>query len=251
VGTSQSNPGSGSRSPLVPPWADDQPQQPLAPPQPLRFKAFRQAFGDFVGTGNESALQSALGHYARKSTGGGDAAARRLGNTVKAGAGLYNFLTGGGGVAVGGLAINFGSLAGMSCEAAINSITQALTPSGGDSDKIRSAMNCALVEALDGVASFNPDTITDEVIVNTMIAYISESIFLQVVQDAGKAWIKADTPSKAIAAENSLRELIKVEVDIHMAPMFRENTRSLTTSQIVDIQRNVIKAVWSVWEKYQ
>ncbi|MDZ7970569.1 MAG: Qat anti-phage system associated protein QatB [Nostoc sp. DedSLP03] len=251
MGTSQSHPGPGGKSSLVPPWADDQPQQPLPTPQSLRFKPFRQAFGNFVSTGNPSALKSALGHYARKSTGGRTTAARRLGNTVKAGAALYHTLTGGGSIADGDVAIDVGSLAGMPSEAAINSITQALTPSGGDSDKIRSAMNCALAEALDGVAIFDPNAITDDMIINTMIVYVSESIFLQVVQDAGQAWIKADTPSQAIAAENSLRELIKVEVDIHMAPMFSGNARSLTKSQIARIQRDVINAVWSEWEKYQ
>jgi hypothetical protein len=251
VGTSQSHPGPGGKSSLVPPWADDQPQQPLPIPQSLRFKPFRQAFGNFVSTGDPSKLKSALGHYARKSTGGRNTAARRLGNTVKAGAALYHTLTGGASVADGDVAIDVGSLAGMSCELAINSITQALTPSGGDSDKIRSAMNCALAEALDGVVIFDSNAITDDVIINTMIVYVSESIFLQVVQDAGQAWIKADTPSQAIVAENSLRELIKVEVDKHMAPMFRESIRSLTKSQIARIQRDVINAVWSEWETYQ
>lgn len=31
MGTSQSSKGPGGGSPLVPPWADDQPQQPLCP----------------------------------------------------------------------------------------------------------------------------------------------------------------------------------------------------------------------------
>lgn len=33
MGTSQSSKGPGGGSPLVPPWADDQPQQPLPSPQ--------------------------------------------------------------------------------------------------------------------------------------------------------------------------------------------------------------------------
>lgn len=250
MGTSQSSPGPGGKSPLVPPWADDQSQQPsLTNPQPLRFKAFRQAFGEFVCTGNELFLTSALGHYARKGTGGANTAVKRLGNTVKTGAVLYNALTGGAG-ATGNAAIDISSLVGIPCDIAINSITQALISPGGDSDKIRSAINCALAEALDGVTTFDLNAITDDVIINTMIAYVSESIFLQIVQDAGQAWIKAETPSQEIATENSLREVIKVEVDIHMAPMFKENVRSLTKDRIVNIQQDVIKAVWLEWEKY-
>jgi hypothetical protein len=174
-----------------------------------------------------------------------------LGNTTRAGAALYSALTGGGATATGEAAIDVGALSGMPCEVAIDRISQSLTPDGGDSDKIRSAINHALVEALDGIAVFDPNSMTDDIIINTMIAYVSESIFLQVVQDAGKAWIKAETPSQSIAAENSLRELIKVEVDLHMAPMFGENARTLTTNQITNLQRSVINAVWSEWETYQ
>ncbi len=38
MGTSQSSKGPGGGSPLVPPWADDQPQQPLPSPQERRFE---------------------------------------------------------------------------------------------------------------------------------------------------------------------------------------------------------------------
>lgn len=250
MGTSQSNPGPGGGSPLVPPWADDQPQDPLPNPQSPRFQPFRRSFGEFVKTGNQSALKSALGHYARKGTGGSNTAARRLGNTTKAGAALYGVLTSGRGTGDGDFALDVSSLTGMPCEQAIDTITQALTPIGGDSDKIRIALKHALVEALDGISVFDPTSITDEVIVNTMIAYMAESIFLQVVQDAGRAWIKAETPSQSIAAENSLMELIKVEVDLHMAPLFSENVRTLTNSQIINLQRSVIGAVWTEWESY-
>lgn len=250
LGTSQSNPGPGGGSPLVPPWADDQPQSPLPSPQSSRFQPFRRSFGEFVKTGNQSALKSALGHYARKGTGGGDTAARRLGNTTKAGAALYSALTSGIGTGAGDLALDVGSLTGMPCEQAIDTITQALTPIGGDSDKIRIALKHALVEALDGINVFDPTSITDEVIVKTMIAYMTESIFLQVVQDAGRAWIKAETPIQQNIAENSLMELIKVEVDLHMAPMFSGNARTFTNNQIINLQRSVISAVWSEWESY-
>lgn len=250
MGTSQSNPGPGGGSPLIPPWADDQPQDSSPNPQPQRFQPFRRSFGEFVKTGNQSALRSALGHYARKGTGGSNTAARRLGNTTKAGAALYGVLTSGRGTGNGDIALDVSSLIGIPCEQAIDTITQALTPIDGDSDKIRIALKHALVEALDGISVFDPAAITDEVIVNTMIAYMAESIFLQVVQDAGKAWIKAETPNQSITAENSLMELIKVEVDLHMAPLFSENMRKFTNSQIINLQRSVISAVWSEWESY-
>ena len=147
--------------------------------------------------------------------------------------------------------IDLGSLAGLPCELAISAISQALTPEDGDSEKIRAAMNHALVEALDGVEIFDPECITDEVIVDTMIGYLAESIFLQMVMEAGKAWNKAETPAQAMRAETELRELIKVVVDKHMAPKVAGNVRSFTRVQMVQIERQAVLDVWKEWEAYQ
>jgi hypothetical protein len=250
LGTSQSHPGSGGSSPLVPPWADDKPQQTLSSPLPARFKPFRQAFGSFVSSGDDSKLKSALGNYARKGTGGANSAVRRFGATTQAGGALHGFLTGGN-VTSNGNTINLGSLSGIPCEIAINRISQLFTSNEGDSDKISSAMGDALTEALDGIATFDPDAITDDVIIDVMICYLSESIFLQIVQDAGKAWNKAETPSQMIAAENDLREMIKVTVDGHFADKLKGNVSSFTTTEMTQIQRDVIGSVWSDWEEYQ
>jgi hypothetical protein len=153
--------------------------------------------------------------------------------------------------ALGEPSIDLGSLAGLPCEMAISAIAQALTSQDGDSEKICAAMNHALVEALDGVAIFDPQQITDGVIVDTMICYLAESIFLQMVMDSNKAWNKADTPSKAIHAETELRELIKVVVDKHMAPKLVGNIRTFSKNQMVKIERQVIIEAWQEWEAYQ
>lgn len=250
MGTSQSSVGPGGKSPLVPPWADDRPQQAPTTPQPVRFKQFRQALGRFVSSGNRNDLRSAVGHYARSASGGSGNAARRMGSVTTAGAGLFGVLAGVPGQA-GEVSVDLGSLAGMTCDAAISVITQALTPEDGDSEKIRAAMNHALVEALDGVETFDPQSITDDVIVDTMIGYLSESIFLQMVMESDKAWNKADTPAQAIRAETDLRELIKVVVDRHMAPKLNGNIRMLSRQQMTQIERDSIIDAWKEWESYQ
>lgn len=250
MGTSQSHPGSGGSSPLVPPWADDQPQQTLPSPEPARFKPFRQAFGGFVCSSDDSKLKSALGHYARKGTGGGSVAVRKFGSTTKAGGALHGFLTGGN-VTFDGNTINLASLSGIPCDIAINKISQLFTANGGDGDKVSLAMDNALTEALDGIATFNLNAITDDVIINVMISYLSESIFLQIVQDAGRAWNKAEIPSQIVKAENALREMIKVTVDGHLANQLKGNIRSITATGMTQIQRAVIGSVWSDWEAYQ
>lgn len=250
MGTSQSSTGPGGDSPLVPPWADDQPKQPIPPAQARRFAPFRQSIGNAVSSGDRGELRAAVGHYARKATGGGSNAARRMGSVTQAGGRLFGALSG----ASSGLGeppIDLKSLAGLPCELAISSIAQALTSEDGDSDKIRVAMNHALVEALDGVKTFDPNSITDDVIVNTMIGYLTESIFLQMAMDAGKAWNKAETATQAIRAETQLRELIKVVVDKHMAYKLDGDIRSFTRQQIVQIERQTIMDAWTEWEAYQ
>jgi len=252
MGTSQSSPGPGGRSPLVPPWADDQPQQPVPASQPARFKPFRQSLGEFVKSGDRKELKSSLGYYARKATGGGGTASRRMGAVNKAGASLYGALTGGGSFGVPGEeVVSLSDLSGQPCEVAIAAITRALTPDGGDADKIRAAMNHALVEALDGVETFDPSCITDDVIVDTMIGYLAESIFLQIVMDGGRAWNKAETAHQELAAEEDLRELVRVVVDKHMSPRLAGKARAFTRQEMVELERQVIMDVWKEWEGYQ
>jgi hypothetical protein len=249
MGTSQSSTGPGSGSPLVPPWADDQPQTPLPPSEPARFKGFRQSLGRFISNGDQNDLQRAIGHYARKAT-GGSGVARRMGSVSKAGGRLFGTLSGIP-AGPGEKSVNLDSLSGLPCELAISAITNALTSEDGDSDKIRTAMNHALVEALDGIEVFDPKSITDDVIVDTMICYLSESVFLQIVSDGGKAWNKAETPIQTMRAETELQELIKVVVDKKMAPKLTGNIRSFSREQMVQIERQTVIDVWKEWEAYQ
>lgn len=251
MGTSQSSTGPTGRSPLVPSWADDQPQQPLPAPQPARLKPFRQSLGRFVSSGDRGELQAALGNYARKGTGGGGSASRRMGLITHSGGSLYGALTGTGDFGVSSdFRINLAQLVGKPCDFAIAKITQALTPNNGDADKIRVAMNHALVQALDGIDVFDISCITDDVIISTMINYVTESIFLQIVSDAGKAWNKATDKIQSLNAESDLRELIKVIVDKNMASKLAGNVRIFMQSEIVNIERQVIIDVWSEWETY-
>lgn len=252
MGTSQSSPGPGGGTPLVPPWADDEPEKPLLVPLPSRFRSFRRSIGSFVRTGDHNELESALGHYARRGSGGGTTASRRMGSVSNAGANLYSLLIGeslpsGSGAET----FSLNDLAGEPCEHAIAALVQALTPEGGDADKIRVAMNHALVEALDGIEVFDPSSITDEVLVDIMISYLAESVFLTVVMDGGDAWKKADAPINESSALEDLWELIKVVVDKHMAPQFLGRARSFTRQAIIELERRVVADVWAEWESYK
>lgn len=120
----------------------------------------------------------------------------------------------------------------------------------GDSDKIRAAMNIALSEALEGMTTFDENSITTEVIGGMMVCYLTESIFLQIAHDAGKAWKKGDDPVQIAIAENDLRQLIREVVDIKLAPKFTDDVCQLTIEQMQEIQNQTILEIWEEWEEY-
>ena len=250
MGTSQSNPGPNSKSPLVPPWAEEAPMSPKSPLEPTRFKPFRRALGSYVSTGDRDKLNRALGHYARTASGGSKAVVHRMGSVTRAGGGLFGALSGLP-VDPGEKTIDINTLSGLPCEHAISAITQALATEDGDSEKIKVSMKQALIEALDGIETFDPQHITDTVIIDTMIAYLSESIFLQIINDGAKSWNKAETPRQLMDVEMELRELIKVIVDKNMAPKLKGNIRSFTRVQMIQIEQQTINNVWEEWETYQ
>ena len=248
MGTSQSSPGPGGKSPLVPPWADDSPEEAVSDAENRRYASYRGALGKAVSNGSTSDLKKAVGHYAKTSSGGSASAVRRLGSTTRAGSQLFGLLTSGN--STGASAIDLDSLNGLPADIAISKITQSLIPEDGDSEKVRSAMNQALSEALEGIEIFDSQSITDEIIVNTMINYLSEIIFSQMIMDSRNAFNKTESPTQVIYTENALHELINVIVDQHMADRLSDSIRSITQDQFKEIQRQTIIDVWTEWESY-
>lgn len=246
MGTSQSSVGPNGRSSLLPSWVDGSQALPQTP-DPQRLKGLRQAIGRaVVGSGREG-VRKALGHYARKASGGKHTSVQRLGKITQAGAGLFGIFSGN---QQQQYSVNLNSLNGQSCDEVINQITELLAGHHGDSDKIRTAMNVALSEALEGMATFDENRITVEVIGKMMVCYLTESIFLQIAHDAGKAWKKGDNPVQIADAENALRQLIREVVDITLAPKFTNDVYQLTTEQMQEIQNQAILDIWEEWEAY-
>ena len=246
MGTSQSSVGPNGRSPLLPAWVDDSQALPQTP-EPQRLKGFRQAIGRAVQGGGREDVRKALGHYARKASGGKHTAIQKLGKITQAGSGLFGIFSGN---QQQQYLVNLNSLNGQPCDAVINQITELLVGHHGDSDKIRSAMNVALSEALEGMTTFDENSISVEVIAKMMICYLTESIFIQIAHDAGKAWNKADNLVQISNVENDLRQLIYEVVDIMLAPKFTDNVCQLTTEQMQEIQNQAILDIWEEWENY-
>ena len=236
MGTSQSSVGPNGRSPLLPAWVDNN-QATTQTPDPQRLRGLRQAIGRAVRGGGRGDVRKALGHYARKASGGKYIAVQKLGKITQAGSGLFGIFSGS---QQQQYSVNLHSLNGQPCDLVINQITQLLSGHHGDSDKIRSAMNIALSEALEGMTTFDENSVTIEVIGKMMICYLTESIFLQIAHDAGKAWKKGDNPVQIAEVENALRQLIREVVDITLAPKFTDDICQLTTEQMQEIQNQAI-----------
>ena len=246
MGTSQSSVGPNGRSPLLRACVDNN-QATTQTPDPQRLRGLRQAIGRAVRGGGRGDVRKALGHYARKASGGKHTAVQKLGKITQAGSDLFGIFSGG---RQQQYSVNLHSLNGQPCEQVINQITELLAGHHGDSDKIRSAMNIALSEALEGMTTFDENSITTEVIGRMMVCYLTESIFLQIAHDAGKAWKKGDDPVQIARAENDLRQLIREVVDINLAPKFTDDVCQLTTEQMQDIQNQAILEIWEEWEEY-
>ncbi|CAI1904467.1 Uncharacterised protein [Serratia quinivorans] len=246
MGTSQSSKGPKNGNSLVPPWADQTKNG-----ENKNLSGFRTLFGRFARSRDNASLKGALGRYSRQVTGGGEAANERLGNIVGAGGGLFELLNDGViNDANNNTIIDLNSLNGLSCEDAIARISHALSEGSEDADKIQIAMNDALVEALDGKTVFDPKDINEEVLIEIMICYLTDSIFIQVTMDAGKAWNNAQSAKELQSAENELHQLISATVDNHMEPKLNKDIRSFSKSDIIKIQKNVITEVWDEWKGY-
>lgn len=249
MGTSTSSKGPGGESPLVPPWADTDNQGPGPTPSPQRFREFRKNLGKFVRAGDQNYLRSALSQYASTATGGSAVGPRRFGAMARAGGALYDVLASvqSGAQSIG---INLESLNGRDTDLVISILVEALVPNDGDADRIRVALNEALSECLEGFSEFDFAHITDDMVVQLMLAYVSRCVFGQVVLDSKDAFAKALTPQQAEVAENTLFELVKSATDKHMRPLLAGNPRALGRSQIEAAQISAIKEVWTEWEAY-
>ncbi len=252
MGTSTSSKGPGSNSPLVPPWADSTPDQPLPPPpDEQRFNAFRRNMGKFVKSGETSVLRHSLGKYASQATGGSSVGPRRFGAMSKAGGNLFGVINelriGGTGEEVAGVVLS--DLSGKDINYAIQEIVTSLLPENGDSDKIRVSMNVALSESLEGMEDFDPSMITDDILINMMVFYLRECVFQQVIMDSDKAFQKGSI-QECQSAEGELHDLVASIVDESMRPIFSEGTTSLTPQQVNDIQLQAVGEVWGIWEGY-
>lgn len=250
MGTSSSSKGRKNTSPLVPAYADADPGKPLPAPEGQRFRGFRTEFGRAVAGAGGGNFASALGRYARDSTGGTTFGPRRFGTAYTAGASLVGLLDelrdGGTGEATTG--IDLSSFRGRPLTEAMEAIAQALAPENADADMIRVAIQEALAEALPEVDGFEPADITDDMMIAVLVEFFSVVLFQEITNDAGDAWNKAPDEDRTIAAENELFDIIHAAVDKHMSPALAGGPGDLTRAQIAALERRAVEDIWAEWE---
>lgn len=250
MGTSSSSNGPGPRSPLVPPWADDQPDQPLPEPVGQRFRGFRQNFGQFVEAGGVDRLRSSLRRYASSATGGSGVGPRRFGPAYAAGGSLFGLLgelqAGGDGTETTG--VDFSALTGQSIERAAEAIALALAPVNADADRISIAIQEALAEALPDAEVFDPAALTPDQVILILVEFLSRVLFQQVMEDAASAWNKSPNADRTVAAEAELFDVIHTCIDRHLGPRIAGGVGRLGRNEVEALQRAALVDVWREWE---
>tara|TARA_R110000868_G_scaffold83592_5_gene235813 strand:+ start:1280 stop:1795 length:516 start_codon:yes stop_codon:yes gene_type:complete len=147
--------------------------------------------------------------------------------------------------------LDIAALNGQDTDLVIDAIVHALVPADGDADRARVAMNEALSKCLEGMDEFDSAHITDEMIVEMMVTYVTTCIFEQIMLDSRDAFTKTSSAERAEQAEKDLHELVAAATDKHMAPLLSGNVRTLTGAQIENVQINAIREIWTEWEAYQ
>ncbi len=229
MGTSQSKKDTKPGSSLIPPHANQDPE-PLEEYtsqkssdiqneledknekiiiQPGRLRGFRTLLGRYAATGDKNYSKAALGHWARNSGG-----VPRVSRAVNSAAALFSALSNAS-IGINTPAIDFTQLQGLPVSDAIDRLIDIFCPTGIlDEELARVAIGQALDDALQGLDSFNISLVNEHVINLSILAFISEVVFISIMGDAGKSLSNAPNQLTAIQRENDVHEITKTVTDI-------------------------------------
>lgn len=236
MGTSNAYGGPGGGTPLVPSWlgTDDSqllappidgvgsnsspapiPEPPALPPIPTaaatgRFTAARNNFSRFASSGgnDRASLGRAISHYVSTTSGGGRAAAQRMGASRAAGARLLSFLSN---AAANGQrealrALNLESLAGRPIEEVFLGLVDYVCPDGGTIDEgiAREAFIETIAELTENGIT-NIDGLTPDQMQTVFELYATHAIEARLCNDIG---------TKAITLPADLSDAAHVQVQL-------------------------------------
>jgi hypothetical protein len=271
MGTSASKGDAAPGSPLIPPWANEDPVVPPddpdeeqrdgepteddektlpptpipSPPTPPRpFNAFRRNLSRYVETGDRGDARSALGHWASTSRGGARTGTQRVSRAIRSGGAALAALarTAAGEPPAPG-ELDIGGLAGVPANVAIARIVDAFCPPGIlDEDALRAALGEALAEVVAGEDNFDPAALDANAVRIAMLRFVAELVFVSVMMDSGDA-LAAAPPAVAIQRENNLRNLIREVADVVGTPILEAAGVTVTTAGVRDLVARLVFAV--------
>ncbi|WP_417425942.1 hypothetical protein [Hoeflea sp.] len=140
------------------------------------------------------------------------------------------------------------SLAGQPLDVVCQRLAEALAPENGDSDRIREAIDEAMLEVL-GEGNFDPDQLDSETINCILGEYLSQSIFQEIVEEVGGSWANAPDEQRTPEAEAELLEVIRVVVDRNLEPRLSD-AGIMTQADVHRFMRESVTEVWLEWESY-
>ena len=265
--------------PLVPPWVPDPgaaidtahgdagdgqdawpgtpAPQPVSPPiiAPVgRFGPARQSLGRFARTGAPDDMRRGLGHYTHKGLGGGAAAVRRFGGTMRTARSLYDALSA---VATGrapapGSPLDPVILAGRSAQEVMDAVVEAVRPVDGtlDAEASREAIRKALSELLSRFPEADLLNLSDEERAFAIENYVALDVFKRFRLDLGRT-LEAKAPSvlAALGRVREIREYIKQTVAAAFRKL-RATGQALSAGRVGQVVRLALRQTFQVFEAY-
>lgn len=253
MGTSASNKGPGSKSPLVPPWADATPGEPIPEPTGHRFRGFRTEIGKAIAGAGGGSWKEAVRRYSREATQGASVGPRRFGPAYTAGAQLIGLVSelGAGGTGQDATGFDLRSLIGQPIDVAAQEIARILAPKNADADMIAVAIQEALAEALPEAETFEPSFISSDQMIQLLVEFFSRILFQEILTCAGDAWNHSPNAERTTKAENELLEIVRAAVDQHFSPHIGDAVAGMRRDEIETLERLAMEDIWREWERQE
>ena len=285
MGTSASSKGPGSGVPFDPPWLDNiapelpgegiQPgeqgvnkdngnqenNQPNPPFQPAeqpdlapsrRFQNARRHLADFVSTGNQGSLRSALGNYSRTGMGGSRNVARRMRTSTKSASNLFRVLQSareGTDQTVNQWVV---SLAARNADAweIVDEIIRFVAPDGGSPEETSSRDSMA--QAMEDLLETNPNIdllhLEDNNIWTLVESFLSHEAFNRLCLDIGQNFENSKlSPRDRVLRMNEMRDYLRAELSTQIERL-RQQTPNASSKQLQTVLQAAIENTFTVYE---
>ncbi|QDU65293.1 hypothetical protein [Engelhardtia mirabilis] len=154
----------------------------------------------------------------------------------------------GGGTGEESIGVDLSRLKSAPTDYAIQEIARAIAPSNGDRERIINGLQAALSRALEGSEVFEPEGLSEDILVDVLLNYLTEVVFEQVVLDSDHAFEKAEDPEVNVKREGELFEVVEASVDKHLHPLLGDNVSQFSADDLAKLQRDALKEVWEEWD---